>query len=64
MSKLYGQPDLIKLLPVIAFTALIGGFNSTSLFTLSRNIKLKRLTILDISTQIVSIVVMVTWGSL
>ena len=62
VAKLYGQPMLFQLLPVAGLTALIAGFNSTSLFTCNRNLALGRLTILDFVTQVISISVMCFWA--
>ena len=59
VSRLYSQPELIMLMPVVGLTAIIGGFNSTSIFTLSRRIDLSKLTLLELSSQTMSIVVMV-----
>ncbi len=62
VAKIYGQPDLLYVLPVIGLTALIGGFNSTAMFTLNRRIEVAKLTVLDVFTQLASIVTMVIWA--
>jgi O-antigen/teichoic acid export membrane protein len=62
MAKLYQAPDLKWLLPVVGFTAVIGGFNSTSVFSLSRHIRLAEQTVLELSTQFVTVVTMVGWA--
>jgi O-antigen/teichoic acid export membrane protein len=62
VAKIYGQPDLLYVLPIVGITALVGGFNSTALFTLSRRIQLAKLTLLELGTQVASILVMVVWA--
>lgn len=60
-SQFYGESLLFALLPVAGITAIISGFNSTSLFTANRRINLSRVTILDLFAQITSILIMVSW---
>ncbi len=59
------NPDAIqlaRLLPVAGLTAVIGGFTSTSVFTLNRKLAMARVTLLEFIPQIVSLVVMIAWG--
>ncbi|PLX48500.1 MAG: polysaccharide biosynthesis protein [Desulfobulbaceae bacterium] len=63
----YAQNDpaawqLTALLPVAAFTTVIAGFNSTSLFTLNKKMKFGRITIIFLGTQVVSLAVMIGWA--
>lgn len=56
------NPDamsLAVLLPVAGLTALIGGFTSTSVFTLNRKLAMARMTLLDLVPQAVSLCVMI-----
>lgn len=50
MAKLYGEPLLAGLLPVVGLTAIIGGFNSTKLHTAQRNLEAARVTQIEIGT--------------
>lgn len=50
MAKLYGEPLLAGLLPVVGLTAIIGGFNSTKLHTAQRNLEAVRVTQIEIAT--------------
>jgi O-antigen/teichoic acid export membrane protein len=52
-------PHLLSMIPVAAFVAVISGFNSTSLFTQNRRLALGRLTVLNLGSQLVSIVVVI-----
>jgi hypothetical protein len=58
----YGEPQLLGLLPVAGLTAAIAGFNSPALFLANRRLALGRLTLLDLGTQIITLVVMVAWA--
>jgi O-antigen/teichoic acid export membrane protein len=54
--------QLLYLLPVAGFAAVFQGFNSTALATLNRHLRMGRLTMLEISAQLVSLTVMITWA--
>jgi O-antigen/teichoic acid export membrane protein len=58
-AVLYGELLLAWMIPVAALTALIAGFNSTSLATANRHLRLGRLTVLELIGQCASVVVMV-----
>ncbi len=58
----YTQWDLFLFIPAVGFSALIGGFNSTAIFTLNRRLDLKRLTLLQLGYQGVAVVIMVAWA--
>jgi O-antigen/teichoic acid export membrane protein len=65
----YAQSDpvasqLAYLLPVAALVAVIEGFNSTALFTLNKELRLGRVTLLELGTQVVSLSVMIVWALL
>ncbi len=57
VSVIYKQPILAKLLVVAGANAIFNGFNSTALLTLSRHLKLGRLTVLGLGGEIVTTVV-------
>lgn len=61
-AAFYHDPNLLHVLPVLALTTVIIGFNSTGLLTLSRHMGLKRLFFIDTSTQIVSLLVTICWA--
>lgn len=69
VAKFYsgGHPDammLVQLIPVIGFTAFLGGFTSTSMYVLNRRMRIGTVTMLDLIPQFISIVVMVGWALL
>ena len=57
-SYFYNEPSLVWILPATGLSVIISGFNSTSLYTLNRKMDLKRITILEIGTQVSTIGVM------
>ena len=65
----YGQSDpaatqLSVLLPVAAFITVIVGFQSTALATLNKDLKLGRITMIELINQAVSLTVMIGWALL
>jgi O-antigen/teichoic acid export membrane protein len=62
MAGFYEQPALVQLIPVAAATILLDGFGSTSLSSLKRELRVKQLTLLDVSCQATSLVVMIIWA--
>jgi O-antigen/teichoic acid export membrane protein len=56
--------QLLYLLPVAGVTALLGGFTSTSVFTLNRKLDMRRITLLELLPQIVSLGCMIIWASI
>lgn len=58
-SVFYGEPLLVWLIPVAGFAAVISGFNSTGLFSANRNLTMGYLTIIEIGSQIIAILVMI-----
>lgn len=55
VSVLYRQPILLQLLPVAGLSSIISGFNPTKLFTVNRHLNLGRLTIVELTSQIISL---------
>ena len=56
-SQIYDAPELMRLLPVAGLTLLITGFNPTNLESAHRHMRLGRLTVIDISTQVVGVLI-------
>lgn len=54
-----GKPQLAHIIPVAALTAVLAGFNSTSLFRLNRSVRLAAITLLDVSTQVIGLAAMI-----
>jgi O-antigen/teichoic acid export membrane protein len=62
VAHFYAEPMLASLLPVAALAALFAGLNSTRLFSATRAIALGRLTLIDLGSQAVGLVVMISWA--
>jgi len=56
-SRFYHEPRLLTVLPALGLTAAIGGFHSIGLVMLRRHMQIGRLTVLDLTTQVVGMVV-------
>jgi O-antigen/teichoic acid export membrane protein len=58
-AQFYDEPRLTWLLPISAAASVLAGLNSTALFAVRRHLQLGRLTLLDLTAQIVGVGVMV-----
>ncbi|MCG9890414.1 MAG: oligosaccharide flippase family protein [Thermosynechococcaceae cyanobacterium MS004] len=58
IAQFYREPLLTQLLPITGLTAIISGFASTKLAIANRHLALKRLTILEIATTFLSLLIM------
>jgi O-antigen/teichoic acid export membrane protein len=63
VSYFYKQPILFPLLAVAGVNALLNGFNSTALMSLSRHLKLGRLTMLNVGGELITtaVIVVLAW---
>ena len=61
-SRIYEEPLLLIVIPIIGFSAVIQGFKSTKLATLNRELRLGRLTILRVLAQALGLVTTVAWA--
>ena len=59
MAALYSEPAIRILLPVLALEVVIAGFNSTSLYTSSRNLMVKRLVVMEVLDYAIGLVVVI-----
>lgn len=59
ISIFYGEPQMMQLLPVAAFTLAIDGFIPTRVITANRHLQLGRVTVIDIVTQLCGVFVAV-----
>jgi O-antigen/teichoic acid export membrane protein len=62
LANFYQESQLIVLLPIIGFSMVIAGFNSTSVFTLNRQINLAKLTIFEFIVQLLGLGIMIIWA--
>jgi O-antigen/teichoic acid export membrane protein len=61
-GSVYAEPLLPTIIAIIGTVFLISGFESTKLATASREMLLKRVTIIELGTQVLGIVFMVVWA--
>jgi O-antigen/teichoic acid export membrane protein len=59
VAAFYGEPMLALLLPVVAVSSLITGFNSVAVETAHRHLLLGRVTVIELASQLVGTVAMV-----
>jgi len=50
IATLYNVPQLAAMLPVVGIGSVISGFNSTKLYTAQRNLEAKRVTLIELGT--------------
>jgi O-antigen/teichoic acid export membrane protein len=63
-NSVYADPRLPYVLAVSSFTAVIGGVQSTKLLEASRNLLLRRATLIDIAAQLAGLLCIVVWASI
>lgn len=59
MAEFYDAPELATLLPISALALLITGINPTRIETAHRHLLMGRLTLLDLTAQVIGIVAMI-----
>jgi O-antigen/teichoic acid export membrane protein len=64
VARFYHQPELSKLLPVVALGVALAAFNSTNLYSASRRMALGRLTLIETISQVGSLAAMNVWAYL
>lgn len=55
VARFYGQPLLAWLVPAAGFSAVLAGLESTSMHTLQRHLRLERLTVVELSSQVAGV---------
>lgn len=63
-SIFYGNRDLLWLVPAAGLTVLIEGFGSTNLYTLQREMQYKRITTLELTSEIIGFFVTLIWAKI
>ena len=63
VAQFYNEPQLLWLVPIVALTALISGFNSTAYYTLNRHIDVRKLSIYEFGRQVISLLVTILWAA-
>ncbi len=58
-ARIYDEPMLLQLLPVVGLTTIVAGFTTTKIAAANRHLQLGRQVGIDLGTQAVGIVIMV-----
>jgi O-antigen/teichoic acid export membrane protein len=56
VANLYGEPVLAAMLPVVGLCAIIGGFSSTKIYSVQRNLDAKRITLIEIGVNALGLI--------
>jgi O-antigen/teichoic acid export membrane protein len=56
VANLYGEPVLAAMLPIVGVCAIIGGFNSTKIYSMQRNLDSKRITQVQIGVDALGLI--------
>lgn len=59
IAVFYKVPELAYMLPVVGFGSAISGFNSTKLYTAQRNLEAKRVTLIELWTYAIGLLITV-----
>ena len=59
VAQFYDAPLLMSYLPIAALSLVISGFNPTRIETAHRHLQMGRLTLLDLTSQVIGIVIMI-----
>ncbi len=59
LAGFYGAPELATYLPIAALSLLVTGFNPTRIETAHRHLMMGRLTVLDLTSQLIGLIIMV-----
>lgn len=62
VANLYGEIQLLWLLPIVGLTTVTAGFGSTALVTLNRKMEIGKLTRFEMACQVISLTVIITWA--
>ena len=62
VAQFYEEPRLQLLLPIMGLNSIANGFNSTNLPVLQRRMEVGKMIRFELGTQIIALVVMVTWA--
>lgn len=60
----YKSPSLVWLLPLAGFISVLDGISSTNTYTLKRNMKYRRITIIEIINEFLMAGITITWAYL
>lgn len=62
VANLYEEPRLLWIFPIIGFTMVLTGLESTANFTLNREVAMGKVMMFEIGIQVISTVTIVVWA--
>lgn len=62
VAQFYNEPLLFPILCVLGASAAVRGFQTTAMFTANRRLHLGRLTILELVSQVIGMIVTIIWA--
>jgi O-antigen/teichoic acid export membrane protein len=62
LAQFYGRSELLWLLPILGLGSFIAGFQSTTLYSLSRHMQFGRLESFSLTEQVIALTVMLVWA--
>jgi O-antigen/teichoic acid export membrane protein len=62
VAQFYQEPRLSWLIPIVGLNSIVAGFNSTSIASLNRHMEIGKIIRFELGTQIISLVVLITWA--
>ena len=62
VAQIYGEKELLYLIPIVGLSTLISSLNSTALYTLNRQLALGKLAIFELGGQVIGLTAMITWA--
>jgi len=62
LAHFYDKPLLMQLVPVVGFTCVLEGFQSTAIHAVKRSMALGRLTLINLISQLAGIAAMIAWA--
>ena len=62
VANYYEEQRLLWLIPIVGFTTIISGFNSTILASLNRRMEFRKIAIFELGVQIISLAILIGWA--
>ncbi len=62
VSVFYSEPELLSMIPVVGLSAIISSFNSTKLFTAQRNLKIARVSQIEVGSFAIGLMFSITFA--
>ena len=63
VAQFYNEPQFVWLIPVVALTALISGFDATAIYTLNRHMDVRQVSLYELGRQVITLAVTIGWAT-